>query len=338
MRNLFSRSRLARELKQLAKENLAQGKDLSVMDDVVFKTMLSSDSDDSRKALRSLLSACTRREVSMVQVMNSELIPVHLEAKITRLDVHVTFNDGETADLEMQTSKTVDDLKKRAEYYTSVLVAGQLPKGRQYHSTKRVYQIFFLNFTLFPQSIKLPRRYFYQEEEEHDRLSELSEIVFYELPKLEKKLEEYLAGKAGTGTLTEEEKWCMYIKYRHEQCAGGFIKRICGEEEGIMSAERAVAKVSRDYIRYARKMAIIKNNIEREIAVQEGRVEGIEKGRAEGIEKGMAEGIEKGMAEGIEKGIEAKAIEIARKMKNAGRPIEEIVEYTGLSVSTIGRI
>ena len=51
------------ELKQFFKEKAAQRKPLCLMDDVVFKIMLTSDTEDSREALRSLLSACTRREV-----------------------------------------------------------------------------------------------------------------------------------------------------------------------------------------------------------------------------------------------------------------------------------
>ena len=132
MKSLLYKPLLAWELRRLLKEKAAQGKTLSVLDDVVFKTMLGSDTDDSREALRSLLSACTRRAVSEVQIINNELFPAYHGAKTPRLDVHVTFNDGETADLEMQTEKSDDDLKKRAEFYTAMLLAAQLPKGKQY--------------------------------------------------------------------------------------------------------------------------------------------------------------------------------------------------------------
>lgn len=204
MKNLFTKSRLARELKQLAREN--QGKALSILDDVVFKAMLTENNEDSREALRSLVSACTRREVSDIRVINNELPPAYYGSKKPRVDVLVTFNDGEVANMEMQTGKTDDDIKKRAEYYKSTLVAGQLTRGKPYSSVKRVYQVFFLNFVLFPNSEKLPRRYFYQEETEHDRLSELSEIILYELPKLKGRLKDYQSGKASVETLTGEEK------------------------------------------------------------------------------------------------------------------------------------
>ena len=178
---------------------------LSILDDVVF--VLGSENEDSREALRSLLSACTRREVSQVRVLSGELLPAHLGGKTARLDVHATFNDGESADLEMQAGTSGDDLKARAEFYAAMLLSGQRTKGKPYRQIKRVYQIFFLNHVLFPESAKLPRRYRYREESEQDSLGGVTEIIFYELPKLRLRLEELSA--AGTETLTEEEKWCL---------------------------------------------------------------------------------------------------------------------------------
>jgi len=318
MNKLFNRFRPNKDLKQRALEYLSQGKPLSILDDVIFKAMLGSNSEDSNEALRSLLSACTHREVRTVQVLNNDLVPAHFDAKTARLDVHVTFNDGETADLEMQAGKSADDLKKRAEFYTATLLAGQHTRGKPYRGVKRVYQIFFLNCILYPQSNKMPRRYYYQEEEEHDRFTETSEIIFYEMPKLEERVQDLLAGKAEMETLSEEEKWCMYMRYRHEQRAGELIEELCHKEAGIMRAEQAVTKISRDYIRYAKKIAGIKNDMDRAERLLLAREE---------AEK-----------EGMEKGMEKRTLEIARKMKNAGRPLSEIAEFTGLPPETIEQL
>jgi len=298
----FKRSRSLRELKQLAKENAAQGKPLCVMDDVVFKIMFSSDTEDSREALRCLLSACIGREVAGVRVLNSELLPAHLAAKTVRLDVHVTFNDGEAADLEMQIGRSDDDLKSRAAYYASKLLAGQSKKGDHYKDTKRVYQIFFLNCILFPGSDKLPRRYSYREETEQDKLTEAVEIIFYELPKLEQRVKDYLAGRPGTEDLSEDQKWCIYMKYRHEKLAEPLINELCQKEEGIMRAEKTLSKVDRDYAKYAREMGRWKNEIDRTFAWMGGKAEG----KAEAN------------------------LEIARKLKAMGLPIGQIAEVTGL--------
>ena len=219
----FKRSRLSRELKRLAKQNAANGKPLSVLDDIVFKTMLTSDTDDSREALRCLLSACTKREVSKVKILNNELLPSHLEAKSPRLDVHVTFNDGEVADLEMQMSKSGDDLRTNIE------------------------------------------------------------------------------------TLFDDEKWCIFMKYRNVEMAIPLIEELCLKEDGIMRAEKTITKVDKDLRRYARTVAEMKDNIDRMFE----------------YERALKEGSEKAQ------------LEIARKMKDAGLPINEITGFTGVSADTL---
>jgi predicted transposase/invertase (TIGR01784 family) len=238
-----------------------------------------------------------------------------LEAKSSRLDVHVIFNDGEVANLEMQVGKSDDDLKTRAEVYLSMLLASQSKKGKDYGEIKRVYQIFFLNCVLFPKSNKLPRRYSYREEEEHDRLSDLTEVIFYEMPKLKQRVQDYLEGKINMDILSEEEKWCMYMRYRHEKRAVRLIEDLCRKEEGIMRAEKTVNGISRDYMKAAREMAIIKNRLDRGQAELNARRKGHAEGKAEGITENK--------------------LEIARNLKKMGLPISQIAEGTGLSQKTI---
>jgi predicted transposase/invertase (TIGR01784 family) len=199
--------------------------------------------------------------VSGIRLGINDLLPVHLDAKPSRVDVHVTFNDGEAADLEMQIDKTEDDLRDRAAFYAAMLHAVQSRKGHAYKEIKRVYQVFFLNCILYPQSDKMPRCYYYMEEEEHDRLTEISEIIFYEMPKLEQKVRDILAGKADMESLREDEKWCIFMRYRHEDRAARVIEKLY-QEEGIMRAEKAVKAIDRDYWKAARKMAELKNSMD----------------------------------------------------------------------------
>ena len=274
MINLFNLFRPARDYS-------TDDEPLPILNDTVFKAMLASDTEDSREALRSLLCACTNREITEVKVVNGELFPAHMDAKIPRIDVLVTFNDGEAAALEMQIGKSYDDLKDRAAYYASALYSGQSRRGMKYKRIKRVYQIFFLNCVLFPESEKLPRRYGYREEKEHDLLTEKIEIIYYELPKLEKRVEEYFAGKAGTETLSQDEKWCIFMRYRHEKRVEPLIKELCREEEGIMHAEKSVVKISRSYKKFARELSIMKRDMEHDARIDAIREEVREEGRAD---------------------------------------------------------
>jgi predicted transposase/invertase (TIGR01784 family) len=152
----------------------------------------------------------------------------------------------------------------------------------------------------------MAKNFLYQEEEEHDRLSEATEIIFYELPKLENRLKDCLANGAEIKNLQKDEKWCIYMKYRHEPRAGELIEELCRKEAGIMRAEKVVSKISRDEKRYARYVAEMKNNIDLMFAEERGRKEGIQ--------------------------------EIARKMKKMGDSIEKIQAITELPAETIERM
>ena len=55
-------------------------------------------------------------------------------------------------------------------------------------------------------------------------------------------------------------------------------------------------------------------------------------------DEGFSEGIEQGMAQGMEKGLEQRSTEFARKMKARGRPLDEIIEDTGLSPEEIEKL
>ena len=352
--NILYKTLLNRELKRLARKKFARGEPLSILDDIVFKAVFSSDTEDSNEALRLLLSACTKREVSAVRIMNNELLPAYLGAKSPRLDIHVTFNDGEIANLEMQVGQSDDDLKKRSALYSAGLLYGQSKKGEPYKDLKRVYQIFFLNCVLFPQSDKLPRRYFYMEAEEHDVLTEVTEIIFYELPKLERKLKDYLCGNDGMESLSDEEKWCIYFRYRYEEQAKPLIEKLCGEEKGIMRAERALKKVDKDYIKFARELAKVKDRIDMAYAIERAIPKAMEIVMPKAMEIAMPKAMEiamekakqivyteaqsKGLAKGKDEGKAEASLDIARKLKACGRPFAEITNVTGLSIKDIEKL
>ena len=101
------------------------------------------------------------------------------------------------------------------------------------------------------------------------------------------------------------------MRYRHEDRAAKLIEELYHKEEGIMRAERAAARIDRDYEKAARKMAELKNSMDE------------------------AQRIYDAKQEGLEKGMEKRTLEIARKMKAAGKPLSEIMEFTGLPAENI---
>jgi hypothetical protein len=123
------------------------------------------------------------------------------------------------------------------------------------------------------------------------------------MPRLEQQVLDYMAGKVDLKTLPDDKKWCIYFGYRHEEWAASLIKELCRKEDGIMKAEKTVTKVSRDYRKFARNMAIMKNSMDRASDIYNAR--------------------------------EEEKLEIARKMKEMGDPIEKIQIITGLTAEII---
>jgi len=100
------------------------------------------------------------------------------------------------------------------------------------------------------------------------------------------------------------------MRYRHEDRASKLIEKLYRKEEGIMWAERAAAKIDRDYDKAIRKMNEIKDSMDR----AQLRYDAREEGRAD------------------------EKLAIARKMKEIGDPIEKIHTITGLPAETIERM
>ena len=79
-----------------------------------------------------------------------------------------------------------------------------------------------------------------------------------------------------------------------------------------------LVNITQDEIEYARMC----NEIKSQLDYQSGMVNAERKGRTEGRTEGRAE----------------EKLEIARKMKAAGRPLSEIEEFTGLTAESVEQI
>jgi len=101
------------------------------------------------------------------------------------------------------------------------------------------------------------------------------------------------------------------------------IKKIIAQDEGIAAADKVFSRICNGEAQPVRLPTLQKS----ELNYQRRLVEAKRRGHAESLQKGRAEGLAEGHAD--------KALEIARKMKNAGRPLSEIAEFTGLPVETI---
>ncbi|MDR1970612.1 MAG: Rpn family recombination-promoting nuclease/putative transposase, partial [Treponema sp.] len=239
----------------------------------------------------------------------------------------------------MQAGIRDDDVKIRAVVYGSRMLSGQAKRGKQYREVKRVYQIFFVNNILFSNSEKVPRRYSVREETEYDQLSDVMEIIFYELPKLDDYVQRYREGKEALKTLPLEVKWGIYLGYQGKEGVEEMIQELSRGEEGIMSAERELGRMSRDAEQWARALFREKAAMDYRSGMgnarDRGREEGIKLGEARGRQEGIKLGEARGQEKGLKLGQEQARRESARRMKKDGFTPEQIQKYSGLSSEEI---
>ena len=115
----------------------------------------------------------------------------------------------------------------------------------------------------------------------------------------------------------------MATDLTNEEKMEKLVKEIIAHDEGIAAAYSIFRDVCNGEVQPVRLPTLQKS----ELDYQRRMVEAKRRGHVESLRKGHAEGLAEGHAD--------KALEIARKMKNAGRPLSEIAEFTGLTIETI---
>jgi hypothetical protein len=91
--------------------------------DGTFKAIFTQDTDDSRNALKSFLSAMIGRTVTKVTVRENEPAENFEGQKGIRYDINCIFDNSTRAQVEIQGLNRKYDYGKRAEYYVARLVS-----------------------------------------------------------------------------------------------------------------------------------------------------------------------------------------------------------------------
>ncbi|MDR1231701.1 MAG: Rpn family recombination-promoting nuclease/putative transposase, partial [Spirochaetaceae bacterium] len=134
--------------------------------DIVFKSVFTRDSPESRGALEDLLSAVTGQEIAVESTAASEPPAGSLLDRQIRFDINCRTADGELVDIEMSLNPSRHE-PVRLEYYAGELFTSQgiRGSGQSYGNLKRAYQIAFLvNRNAFPDREYLHRFEYYDRE------------------------------------------------------------------------------------------------------------------------------------------------------------------------------
>ncbi len=241
--------------------------------------------------------------------------------KKTVLDLVCVDRDDRTFVVEMQASEE-DFFFERCVYYASGLYHLELSDGVRYKGLRPVYVVSFLNYRLRHDDESLwdtdhfISHWRFTEKRTGMVADQTISVIFVEMTLFTKTLEE---------CVTEFDRLFYIFKN-----SDGFqrIPEWIKEAGGISRRLAEVCEVAAFDKEKKLKYEIDKMN---EWDIQAQKEYAVRKGLEEGLQKGLREGRE----EGLEQGREETRLSIARKLFEAGTPVDVIVNCTGVDDGTI---
>ena len=269
--------------------------------DFVFKNIFGSEKNS--KILISFLNATLKPKdlITSVEIKNTDLNKGYIEDKFSRLDVKATTSNEEIINIEIQL-KNEYNMIKRSLYYWSKLYSEQLNEGEDYSILKRTICINILNFK-YLKTRKFHSAYRLKEIYSNEELTDVAEIHFIEIPKLED----------GSDEKDMLVPWIEFLKDP--------------ESEKVRNLEMSIEE-----IRQAKDELIKMSNDDTQRELYEMRAKTL-KDKISALNEAERKGIQKGIQEGEKK----KAIEIAKSLLDV-LDVQTISLKTGLSVDVINKL
>ena len=245
--------------------------------------------------------------------------------KKTVLDLVCVDRDDRTFVVEMQASEE-DFFFERCVYYASGLYHLELSDGVRYKGLRPVYVVSFLNYRLRHDDESLWDTdhfisYWQFTERRTGMVADQTiSIIFVEMTLFTKTLEE---------CVTEFDRLFYIFKNSDGfQRIPEWIKEAGGISRRLAEACEVAAFDKEKKLKYE----IDKMN---EWDIQAQKEYAVRKGLEEGLQKGLQKGLREGREEGLEQGREETRLSIARKLFEAGTPVDVIVNCTGVDDGTI---
>ena len=241
--------------------------------------------------------------------------------KKTVLDLVCVDRDDRTFVVEMQASEE-DFFFERCVYYASGLYHLELSDGVRYKGLRPVYVVSFLNYRLRHDDESLwdtdhfISHWRFTEKRTGMVADQTISVIFVEMTLFTKTLEECVTEFDRLFYIFKNSEGFQRIPEWIEE-AGGISRRLAEAcEVAAFDKEKKL------------KYEIDKMN-EWDILAQR------EFAERKGLEEGLQKGLQEGREEGLEQGREETRLSIARKLFEAGTPVDVIVNCTGVDDGTI---
>ena len=292
--------------------------------DWAIKRLLRNKADFG--AVNGLLSCLFEKQIFITNVLESEGNQKDEDDKFNRVDVLVEDENGEKIIIEIQNNYQVD-YYHRMLYGVSKVVCDYLEKGDHYDKIKKIYSISIVYFELGHGSDYV---YFGNTEFTGKHTKDTLELT----PTQQTRYNRVKVGDIFPGycllrvesfnriAATPLDEWIYYLKTT--KIPDSFTAQGLDEIRKKQKIEDLPKDEQKAYYHHLDQKSYEEGVIEHNRS--EAKIEGI----AEGMEIGKTEGIEIGKAEG--------KIEIAKKLKTLGIPLDQISIATELSIEEIKKI
>ena len=274
--------------------------------DLVVKNIFGSPNHP--EILISFLNATlkAKKKIVNVDIKKTDIEKQYIEDKYSRLDVKATTSNDEIINIEIQL-KNENNMVKRSLYYLSKMYEEQLNEKEDYSKLVRTVCINILNFK-YLKTDNFHTGYRFKEIESNEELTDIMEVHFIEIPKLQDSSDEKDMLVA----------WTEFLKDPESEKVRGLELSI----EEIRQAKDELIRMSNDSTQ--RELYDMRANSLRD--------------KMSELNAAERKGIEKGREEGREEGRKEEKIKIARNMKLSGLDINTIAKITNLSEDEIDKL
>ena len=278
--------------------------------------------------LEGFLSELLKRQVKILNLLESESNKEERDDKQNRVDILAQLDNDEIVLIEVQVN-TQYDYFHRMLYGTSKVITQYLNEGEAYAQIKKVYSVNILYFDLGHGE-----DYIYQGTtrfigiHRHDELNlSKKQRELYQKEHVHQIYQEYYLIKVNQfndvakNTLDE---WIYFLK--NEEIKESFKAQGLTEAKDRLATFKLTPPEKNEYSVYL-------DNLHYQASMTESNYgSGVIDGKKLGLEEGEKIGVEKGKKLGVEEGIEKTKLETAKKMKQEGMSAELIKKITGIDV------
>ena len=271
--------------------------------DFVFKFVFTNDLGALASLISSILFPNGDKKLEVIEIISSEIIPIFKNGKRTFLDLKLLCKilpseDENYIQVELQIAEQSGYIQ-RSLYYASGLIQHQLKAGESYFQLTPIIQINILDFSLLPGE-SIVSRFLLKEKDSNTILTEDFQMIYVELSKFQKTEIEELH--------TEAEIW-FYLLNNIQNLTEKSRMEILKKKPDLKNAFGVLEMYSSDpeKQREFEERLRADENYAYELAVK--------------YEKGKLE----------------KSLETARKMKDKGFSIDDIIEITGLTKEELSK-